>query len=129
MITHQIHRSRLIVVSTWTGEVSDSMHLEAYRSLYEDDGWKPGMSELADIRLANPAGITGAGLRAVARLTARASEGGPEFRTAVLVNSMLAFGLTRMYQVFSEDSLENVRIFEDASLALEWIGAPDDLLG
>ena len=51
-----------------------------------------------------------------------------EFKTAVLTSEDAAFGMSRVYEVFSSESPEKVQVFRDRHEALCFLGAPVDLI-
>jgi hypothetical protein len=129
LISFRVQAEQGIVVTSWSGEITDEGLLDAYRSLFEDSDWTPKLWELLDVRAARLDGVTGEGLQDLAELVhENLGHRVEEFRTAVVHSRPLSFGITRMYQVFSEESPETVKIFQDTREALEWLGADGDLL-
>ncbi len=98
-------------------------------ALQGDDAWEPGFDVLVDVREADVAKISGAGLRTVAEVIAgymRGLEG--QSKTAILAPHNAMFGLGRMYEAYTSQSPETVQVFRDPQQALSWLGAPADLL-
>ena len=125
----RIHPTLGIVVSTWCGRVADAEILPSYQALYQDPEWKPGMSELVDLREADLSDVSGAGLRALVEMTASyLQDFGGEAKTAAVASQDSVFGMGRMYEALSAESPEMAQMFRDAREALAWLGAPRDLL-
>lgn len=55
-------------------------------------------------------------------LAARRADESDRIRIALLANSALAFGLSRMYSVLAEDAPWETRVFDDERDALAWLG-------
>ena len=129
-IACRMHADHGLFVTTWRGAVSDDDHIRFYLDLFETREWRPGLHEIADLRLADMAGVTPGGLRRLSGIVERRfADLDIEFKTAVIAGSDLAFGLARLFQMVSHGSPESVRVFKNPGLALEWVGAPPDLLG
>jgi len=129
MISHRIHPTLRIVVSRWTGGASDAELLDQYRTLYEDPDWQPGFAEIADLREADMSGVSSKGLAALAKMVEDyVKEAATEFKTAVIVARDVNYGLARVYESYSAQSPETVRVFRDPAEALSWVDAPSDLL-
>lgn len=122
---YTIHQSIRIVVTTWSGRLTDSSLTSSYMELFNDEAWNPDFNELADFRDADVSQITKKGLEAIADMSFE-FEGNK--KSAILVSQDLSFGLARIYEVLTESSSETARVFRDPIIALAWLGAPPDLL-
>ncbi len=49
----------------------------------------------------------------------------PPSKVALLVSNDLAFGLSRMFNVFREDDISEHSVFSDEQRAREWLAGPD----
>lgn len=115
------------MVSSLDGEVDDRILLEAYERLYRGPDWRPGYSELADLRRCDMRQVTADGLRRLSRLAQSAvGDAAVSFRTAVVVEDDLPFGLARMYGTFADTLAEDVQVFRDEGEAIEWLAVPEE---
>ncbi|MGA9980222.1 MAG: hypothetical protein WBQ08_16510, partial [Candidatus Sulfotelmatobacter sp.] len=81
------------------------------------------------VHLIDTAGITKADLTAsdLAAL-ARSTTFSPHSRKAVLVSSLVLYGLGRMFEAYSQlAGSESVHVFKDRLKALEWLGITGEL--
>ena len=126
-ITYTIHPELGLVVTRFTGRVTDEEFVELYRSLMADDDYVLGTNELADLRGVASLDVSAAALRKVEELTEERYEGSDRtFRTAILAPRDQSYGIGRMYEVFAEDGPENVRVCRTPGDALDWLDlAPD----
>ena len=95
-----------------------------------DPAYELGTNELADVRQAQALDVSAATLRKVDALHRERYAGSDAgFRTAILTRKDQPYGIARMYQVFSDEGPENVKIFREMEEALEWLGIDRDALG
>lgn len=128
-ILHTINEELGVVLSSWVGDISDSDLLPSYKQLYQNENWKPGFNEIVDLRNAELSDVTNKGLERLAIFVKQVTVGKCEvFKTAVIAPDDLPFGLARVYEAVSVDTLESVRVFRDLKLAFEWLEIEDPLL-
>jgi hypothetical protein len=118
-----------LVVTHFTGRVSDGEFVDLYRRMLNHEDYVPGTDELADLREVESLNLSALALRRVEELTEERYGGtGAGFRTAIVAPRDQAYGIGRMYEVFAEEGPENVRVCRDMADALEWLDlAPDAL--
>jgi len=109
---------RSIVLSRAWGVVTDRDLLAHVRALAADARFRPHFSQLADIRGAADVAVSSSGIKDLAKL----NPFGAGARRAVVVDRDVIFGMARMYQMMREPSTDEVEIFRDLDLALEWLG-------
>ncbi len=128
-ITHSINEDLQLLITTWSGAVTDAEMMTAFRAAYADSRWVPGFNEVTDLRRATLGAVTADGLRAVRRLVAESVAGfSGRFKTAILAPTDLGFGISRMYEMMSDESSESVRVCRDADEAAAWVGIPASVL-
>lgn len=124
-IEYRIDRAGGYVFVRIRGRIDDRRLLEGYRRLYSDPEWRPGLHEFVDTRGARGPDLSARALRDLADLTIQHTGGTRiPFRTAVVVERDVGFGLARMYEAFSDGSGEDVRVFRDVAEALDWLALP-----
>jgi len=116
-ITHKIDASKGVVFTTLWGELT----LEEARSNTEvmrnDPAFRPSMWQLADARKVTSE-ISAEGVKELARTTpfARGS------RQAIVVESDLVYGVSRMYALRQAEGGIDVKPFRDMQEARAWLG-------
>jgi hypothetical protein len=128
-IRHTIHADLGVVVTRFTGRVSDAEFIDAYRRILADDAYSPGTHELADLRAIEKLDVSAEALRKVEQMTeARYADTGAAFRTAIVAPRDQAYGIGRMYEAFAQEGPENVSVFRDLDEARAWLGLSEDAL-
>lgn len=128
-IDYTIYPDLRLVVTRFTGRVTDREFVELYTALMADDDYELGTNELADLRAVEVLDLSASALRRVEEITEERYAGSDtDFRTAILAARDHPYGIGRMYEVFSEDGPENVRVCRDLPSAVEWLGLdPGDI--
>jgi hypothetical protein len=106
-----------VVVLKVTGELGDQDLASLASELEKAPDVGADFSLLIDLREANGASVTSAGVRALARTPLVLSE---ESRRAVVVPSAFGFGMARMYELLRYDR-GAIRVFRDYDEALRWV--------
>ena len=128
-IRYTLHNDLGLVVTHFTGRVSDGEFIDLYRAMFNDPAYVPGTNELADLRGVETLNLSALALRRVEELTEERYAGTDAgFRTAIVAPRDQAYGIGRMYEVFAEEGPENVRVCRDVEDALEWLEVAPDAL-
>lgn len=116
-----------LVVSCWTGRVSDDDLVDSYGSMYGGGVWQPGFNELSDLRCSDCRCVTSLGLRRLAEITALyAGISSTPFRTAVIAPRDLPFGIARTYEgIAGGQEVEAFAVFREPAAAIGWLGLSD----
>jgi hypothetical protein len=107
-----------VVVLTVSGALGDAELASLASELETLPGVTPDFSLLIDLRAAHGREVTTAGVRALAKQPLVLS---PASRRAVVVPSVLGFGMARMYEQLSEPRGGGPRVFRDYDEALRWV--------
>jgi len=119
-ITFRIDRDAGIVRTRISGQFS-AAEVTAYRDqLFSDPDYHPGMLGFVDCREveALPSADT---LQLLALEITRRQEAVGATRVAVVVASEAAYGLMRMYEVYTAATVIKVKAFRDEAGALAWL--------
>ena len=128
-ISYVIHPELRLVVTRFTGRVTDTEFVDLYRRLLSDPDYTVGTNELADLRLVELLDLSANGLRQVETITEERYAGTDAgFRTAILAPRDHPFGIGRMYEAFAEGGPENVRVCRDPEAALAWLRLDPDAI-
>jgi hypothetical protein len=133
--SYRIDVARGVVYSRGWGVLTDEEIAAHAQTLRVDPRFDPGFRQIVDFRGLTNIRVSGAGVREVARYNPFRRDA----RRAFVVVSDEAFGLTRMFGMFTDSSAEQFGIFRSIEPALEWIGmeptapwpdqAPDKMFG
>jgi len=128
-IRYTIHRDLSVVVTHFSGYITDNEFVDSYRLMLQDVDYVPGTNELADLRGVADLNLSAAALRRVEQLTEARYQGtGADFRTAILAPRDQSYGIGRMYEVFAEDGPEHVKVCREVAEALAWLDLEPDAL-
>ena len=119
-IEFRIDTEEGIVYTTVKGDLGVEDIIAALTEIITHEDFKPGMSGIFDL-LASKWESDSDELRRIVRfILENADRIGPS-RHAVVVGSDRAYGMSRMFEVFSEETTVDVRIFRDLNEARKWI--------
>lgn len=128
-IRYTVHQDLGVVVTHFTGQVSDREFIDSYQRMLHDHDYLLGTHELADLREVESLNLSALALRRVEELTAqRYADSGTRFRTAIIAPRDQSYGIGRMYEVFAEGGPEDVRVCRDPEEALAWLELDPDAL-
>ena len=121
-ITFEFHAEHDFFVSTWEDEIMDSDLQSSYDALFRNKAYKFGYHEIVDVREADMTGVTGEGMRQLSLMVQQRLGGNRiGFKTAIVAPEDLNFGISRMYEMMSDDSPESVSVFREWADALAWV--------
>lgn len=123
MITFTSNSEKGFFESKYVGTVDDNEMLNSYKEYFEDPNTTEITNEFTDLSECLEFKITSGGLKQLSDYsTALFNQLGIEnFKAAVFAPSDLTFGMTRMYQVYTDEMPENVRVFRNKNDALDWL--------
>jgi hypothetical protein len=117
-VDHHIDHEHRIVILTLTGELSDTDLLGLRELVEKIPGVTSQMSLLFDLRFASGLRITTEGVRRMATSPLAFPHG---IRRAVVVPTLLGFGLARMYETLRGEGAP--RVFKDYDDAYQWLNS------
>jgi hypothetical protein len=116
----ELNKEEGIVYTTIDGRVSTDEIIDGLKKVLDHPDFRPGLRGIVDIR---PSELdTHAGdVRRIADLLIEYRDRIGWSRSAVVVATDLAFGMTKMFQAFNEASSIEVEIFQDIEEARQWL--------
>lgn len=121
-IESQFDRERNVLFVTFGDGVTDA-ELEAFAmGLARDGQVPPGRDELFDLRQVTGTTVESGTLERIARQFDRTDVAPERSRVAFVASGDVAYGLSRMYQVFRSRSPVDLRVFRDMEEAKRWLG-------
>jgi hypothetical protein len=118
---YTIDLARSLVLSRGWGVVTDRELLAHVRALTADSRSARDFRQLADLRDVTDIQITASCIRETVKL----NPFGAGARRAVVVTNDIVFGMARMYQIFTDESPDELQIFRKVNDALQWLWIAD----
>ena len=115
-VDHHIDDQDRVVILTLTGELSDAALLGLRDLVEKMPGMTSDLSLLIDLRFASGLKITTEGVR---RMASSPLALPPGARRAIVVPSLLGFGMARMYEALRGEGAP--RVFKDYDDAYQWL--------
>jgi hypothetical protein len=115
--------SRTLFV-TADGTVTDEEVRDFARRAVQSPEFPPGGRELIDLRGIERLAVSTDVLREMAQAFRAADTPQSETRIAIVASTDVAYGLSRMYQAFRDDSAVELEVFRDLAEARTWLGLP-----
>jgi len=121
-ISYSIDAQLGIIVETWVGDVSASDLAEYWKNYLANPEVLALRRTLVDLRQANPT-FTGRELSALISSIVDPILQGRDWKTAIVVEKPVQFGVSRQYHAFAEHYSRDA-IFSDPASALKWLTSP-----
>ena len=118
-IQYAVDHERRVILETWLGDVSASDLASHWRRILVDPEILAIRRTLVDLRQGN-IGFTGPELARMVRSIAIPMIGGKHWKSALVIERPVQFGISRQYQVFAETYSEDA-IFHDPEAAMRWL--------
>lgn len=100
--------------------------LSVYGKLYAENSDSATIAKLVDLRASQAPDRGIEALQALASLIEEALRAARHVQPAAIIASQdLAYGLSRMYQAFSDEALQTVEVFRDPTEAIDWLNVDD----
>jgi hypothetical protein len=122
-VTFTVESDKGYFISTYFEDLSEEELLRSWDQFFASDRWQPGLKELADLNLAHAENISSYFIRQLAGFTNTfyASRGISTVKVAIYAPENLCFGLSRMYEILTDSSVEKVMVFRDRQKAEFWL--------
>ena len=124
---HTIDHTSKLIVTTWTGEVTDAEFFEALKK-YQDEIQRnqnfSGYNEVLDLTNIASINLSSEGIEHLAERASLTDTDSYHRRFAIIVGSPLAYGLARMYAIYRgliKSRTKTLRVFNDRKKAFEWV--------
>ncbi len=126
-IKYQIDPEMGVIYVNLAGKVCDDEFSAALDQALRDPDYHVGMSGLIDFRAVERFDVSTRVIREAVTTIAKTMNGFKyPWRTAIVAPTDMVYGLSRMYQILREGSMEEVGVFRDAGDAGKWLGLPED---
>ncbi len=118
-ISYSIDRQKNFITEIWTGDIAARDLATHWRTYLADPAVIAIRRTLVDLRQSRIL-FTGAELSALVHGLVIPTLKGADWKTAIVVDGTVQFGVSRQYQVFAE-TYSRDSIFTDPDEALEWL--------
>ena len=122
-ISYEINEARGLVLTTASGTLTDSDNLQLKARLVADPRWKPGIRELSDVRSIDRLEVTTEGVQQMEWHDEDDAAALASYRLAIVVSQQGVYEMARIYQMLTEHTVPNVRVFRDMEEANRWLMA------
>ncbi len=121
-ILHSTNEDHRIILSTFTGSITDDLLLQSYKKIFGTEIWQSGYHVITDLREGNFEAVTIEGLRELFLTNKEMSNGKKVLtRTAIIATQEIPYALARAYEFISEELPENIKVVKNMSEAIEWV--------
>ena len=117
----EVGRVRLTV----RGALDDRTLASAFREIYTDPGYVPGMNELTDCRAVTQFEMTPAGVRDLLAVVEELQTADAPYRVAIVAPGDAVFGMARMYELLQSQDVEQVEVFRSIERAERYTRSGD----
>jgi hypothetical protein len=122
-VEHSFDTDANLLIVVLRGPVGDEDLLKYAHHITEDPSISAGHDELIDLREVETGGeVTSPVLRRIASMFSEIDRTPEQTRVAMVANSDVSYGLSRMYQAFRSESPLDLRVFREMSEARIWLG-------
>ena len=119
-IEFRIDKEKRVVYTTVKGDLDVKDIIAGLTEIISHEDFEQGMSGLFDL-LASKWQSVPEDLRRIVRFIIKNTDKIGPSRHAVVVGSDRAYGMSRMFEVFSQETAVDVRIFRDLAAAKRWL--------
>ena len=124
---HHIDNKAKLIITEWEGDVIDIDLIDAIKKYQKDIQSNPDYlyyNEVIDFSNAASIKLSTKGIISIGQIASSTDHREINKKLAIIVNSKLAFGLTRMYLAYrsiEKNANKEARIFKKADEAYEWL--------
>jgi len=125
---HSVDDISQLIITTWEGDAHDVEFIEAIKNYQKDIQNHPkyiNYNEVVDLRKIGSIKLTTGGIKTIGNIASNTDRHDENRKLALIVNSSIAYGLSRMYvtyREFAKSARKEIRIFKNDKEAYEWIG-------
>ena len=119
-LANRFYDEQKIVLNTWSGEITDADLIRFYMSMYNNNHWQPGFSEIIDLRDAQLEAVSNSTLLQLSELSTNCLKGA-ELKLAIIAPSELSPQIARLYKAFTHIPNESTKVVHHLDEALEWL--------
>jgi len=119
-LSHRFYKEQKIILTTWSGEVTDTELIRFYMSLYNNQHWSPKFNEIIDLRDAQLDTVSNTALIKLSEVTTSCLKG-ENLKLAIISPSELSSHIARIYEAFTHIPNESTKVVHHLNEALDWL--------
>lgn len=133
--THQIDRDNRLIITRWHGEPTAGDLIDALGSYQQEIRNRDefvSYDDLLDFGDITGTALTTENIRTLGTLATATDQPSVKTRLAIIVNSTLAYGLSRMYAIYRDQnpgSNKEIQVFKDRAAAMAWLRPREENIG
>lgn len=128
-ITFHFRPEENLVICVHKGDRPDDEFLAACKGMYEHDLYNISMNRLIDFRQALSGSRSASALEQMAAfVNTQFAKTDAHPKVAVIAPEDVSFGISRMYEVFTDTVPWDLVVFRTIDAALAWLGLPEDFM-
>ena len=124
MISTCIDRTAGLVIHTATGELTLDEITEAFEARLKHRDFRPGMNVLWDYRRATISSLSTQDVQQLVAFNQRIASARGGGLSAIVAPKDVDYGISRMFQIHSQDLPWHTMVFRNLESALEWFSDP-----
>ncbi|MFT7184647.1 MAG: hypothetical protein ACI84K_000013 [Pseudohongiellaceae bacterium] len=119
-LSHRFYNEQKILLTSWSGEVTDTALMRFYMSIYNNSQWHPEINEIIDLRDAQLEALSSNALLHLSELATSCLKGA-SIKLAIISPSELSSHVARVYEAFSHIPNESIKVVHHLDEALDWL--------
>jgi len=124
---HSIDDNNQLIITTWSGEATDSVLVESMKEYQQNIRSNPlysSYNEILDFRNIVDIKLSTAGMVKLGRIATETDNSGAKTKLAIIVNSNFTFVLARIYITYrnlSPKAKKIIHVFKTEAEGIKWI--------
>jgi len=119
-LSHRFYHEQKILLTNWSGEVSDTELIRFYIGIYNSSHWNPEVNEIIDLRDAQLDSVSNHALLQLSEVATNCLKGA-ELKLAIISPSELSSHIARIYEAFTHIPNESTKVVHHLNEALDWL--------
>jgi hypothetical protein len=120
----QFDQDKYIAYIKLSGRPTEEEVLGAFEAAVADQRYKLGMGRLWDFTDADLTGFETDTIRRMAQFSKKFPKGICDVKVAFVTDKMVDYGLSRMFEAFSQDAQTQIEVFRSIAEAETWMTTP-----
>ena len=119
-LSHRFYNEQKILLTSWSGEITDTELIRFYMGIYNSPHWSPEVNEIIDLRDAQLDIVSNNALLQLSELATNCLKG-ENLKLAIISPSELSSHIPRIYEAFTHIPNESTKVVHHLNEALDWL--------
>ena len=119
-LSHRFYHEKKTLLTSWSGEVTDTELIRFYMSIYNSCHWNPEINEIIDLRDAQLDCVSNNALLQLSELATNCLKGA-DLKLAIISPAELSSHIARIYEAFTHIPNESTKVVHHLDEALDWL--------